>query len=133
MAFILLLEDNELRIERFEEHFAGHELHIHRTTTSFLNELAKGDQWDYIFLDHDLGKESMQDPNEQNTGMEAVRWMENNQAWAGTIIVHSWNSSAAGQMVKRLQKEGYDVKRWPYDPEDMDRWHPPRLAWQRVG
>ncbi len=75
----------------------------------------------YLFLDHDLAGENVDQFNHEepdktipNTGMEVVAWLEDNPRKIYQIIVHSCNGYAAPVMEARLKKAGYSVVGCPF-------------------
>jgi len=67
-------------------------------------------EWDWVFLDHDLGGETYQNSEEFNTGMQVVREMIARRAEVHRVIVHSLNYYAAQTMVDLLKQYGYNAK-----------------------
>jgi hypothetical protein len=78
--------------------------------------------WHTVFLDHDLGGQSMVDSNREDCGMEVVRWMIRNRPIVKQVIVHSWNTPAARRMVEDLQRKSYYAR---YSPFGEDGWSKP--------
>lgn len=70
-------------------------------------ELLPTEDWDYAFLDHDLGWEIYQDSQEFNTGMQVVRYIIDNPQNVQHFVVHSLNYSAALSMVSLLREREY--------------------------
>jgi hypothetical protein len=77
-------------------------------------DALKGNEWDIMCLDHDLGGETYVDSDNKNTGMEVVRWIVANKPKIGQIFVHSYNVGAAHVMAQDLSKAGYAVVRAPF-------------------
>jgi hypothetical protein len=94
---ILILEDDGSRVNTFIEKFYIHDLTIIENSYDAIDLL---DQivFDHIFLDHDLG-----DNNGSGSDISAFLQSHpsnsNNQA---NIIIHSWNSPAAKNMLKDI-------------------------------
>ena len=57
--------------------------------------------YDFIFLDHDLGNQSYVNSSEENTGAEVARWMRDCLV-TGEVIVHSFNPAGADYMMAEL-------------------------------
>jgi hypothetical protein len=72
------------------------------------------EDWDWVFLDHDLGGKEAADPADPDTGMEVVRWIIDNHPNIGKIIVHSLNKSAGQLMASKLHDAGYWVLWVPF-------------------
>jgi CheY-like chemotaxis protein len=83
------------------------------TAEECIAELGKR-QWDYVFLDHDLGGEVYVDTAEKNTGSEVVRWIGKHRPQIGQIVVHSCNYDAAMYMVIDLIAAGYEAWAIPW-------------------
>jgi CheY-like chemotaxis protein len=106
MAKFLILEDSMQRIETFGEKIclSQHDV-IFVTTAQEAVERLSSEQFDVIFLDHDLGGEVYVDPSNENTGSGVVRWMLKNVQLVGSpdIVVHSMNTPTAQAMVADLK------------------------------
>lgn len=111
---ILFLDDNTERLasaERFISKVMSvpKESEIGLTTTA--NDTIDAIQTyvpQILFLDHDLGGEVYVDSGREDCGMEVVRWLVGNfQENIKVIIVHSWNTVAGEEMVKKLRDAGY--------------------------
>jgi hypothetical protein len=75
--------------------------------------LSKQD-WDLVFLDHDLGGEIYSDQKNTNTGSEVVRWIIQNRPKIKQVIVHSLNGPARIAMCYDLKNAGYNVLDYPF-------------------
>lgn len=67
-----------------------------------------------IFLDHDLGGVTYQDPKELNSGSEVVRWIVANKPELIRIVVHTCNTVQGPRMVEDLQRAGYEAVWIPF-------------------
>jgi hypothetical protein len=69
----------------------------------------ENEEFDFLFLDHDLGGEVMVSTEREDTGSEVVRWMVQ-QNWTNkpAIIIHSLNTPAARSMQAALKEGGFD-------------------------
>lgn len=79
--------------------------------------------WDFVFLDHDLDGEIYVDESNVNTGSEVVRWVVDNKPKVGMFIVHSLNEPARANMVSKLCSAGYFVQGIPFinlRPDSVD-------------
>lgn len=72
--------------------------------------------FDIICLDHDLGGKTFVDSDNEDCGMEVVRYLVSRRTTppAKQIIVHSWNAPAADRMVSDLRNAGYEVAHEPF-------------------
>jgi len=100
---ILILEDDENRIEWFLKTFAPHELRIERVATGAIHAIRE-EKFDHIFLDHDLGVIAA-------TGMWVAKYMARHPKLAGEakITIHSVNIDGAKNMLSVL-KEDHKVR-----------------------
>lgn len=105
---ILFLDDSKERTKFFLSRVPSAKTFL--SASKIINELAKGEKNDIIFLDHDLGHQMFQDSNEENCGMAVVRWIVKNNPIIKNIIVHSLNFDAAMEMVNKLKNAGYKAR-----------------------
>jgi len=102
---VLILEDDVNRVERFKEKLVGHELFI----TQFpkvANRWLEEQEFDFIFLDHDLEEESQGTDNnfDVGTGLEVANFL-GRKPYLSTnaqIIVHSLNSGGSTRMIQAM-------------------------------
>ena len=102
---ILIVEDNDIRIDQFNRIFEGFNVDIVKTAGEGIDMVNKK-TYDYIFLDHDLGV----DPDTGNqtdrvflrsgkgTGYEVARAIPISINNDSTVIVHSWNVVGASNI-----------------------------------
>jgi hypothetical protein len=105
---ILFLDDCPQRTKKFRS------LVPSATTVSTAQEcidLLRTKEWDWIFLDHDLGGETYQDSQEFNTGMQVVREMISEPVIVKQVVVHSLNYDAARTMISLLRESNYTTIR----------------------
>jgi hypothetical protein len=88
----LFLDDSEPRIARFLREFPGST--IVRSAEEAKSLLALQD-WDEVWLDHDLGGERFVDPARPDSGSEVVRWILKVSPPVKRFIVHTCNEAAA--------------------------------------
>lgn len=106
---VLFLDDNPVRKRMFKSS-------VPFATCCALSStcitLLESEDWDYLFLDHDLGGQTFVDSSREDTGMEVVRWLAQREPRKPLkrIIVHSFNVPAANRMVATLKNLGYDVR-----------------------
>ena len=109
---ILVLDDDHGRLKIFRKNIEER-LHVFNanyveTSKDAIDCLALNPDYDYIFLDHDLGVEGH--PNgtgmiwdDGNNGMLVVDWLiNNNYSKVSNIIIHSWNIVRAREMEQKL-------------------------------
>lgn len=91
----------QFRIKAFKKKFIGHVVKWVRTAEQAIDELANND-WDVLFLDHDLGGEIYVDSG-PGTGYEVAVWLEKNpDRQPPQIFLHSLNSVGRQNMQAAL-------------------------------
>lgn len=117
---VLILEDDPTRMLAFERRFKettsaeitfDHVDNVHNAI-----KMLKKNDYDMIFLDHDLGGETFVATNETNTGSELARWMSVNRDsfnFSGPILIHSFNPQGAEYMLHTLKSEFKEVFKVP--------------------
>lgn len=105
---ILVLEDNSIRIEKFKQLFKNQELFISDNVKEALNICLVQD-FQVMFLDHDLGNAIWVDSNEENTGYQFIKKLIERQLQKNSLIyIHSMNPIGANKMLNLLLDNGYD-------------------------
>lgn len=98
---ILILEDNKERCKIFRKELVGHEYFITEFASEAIEKLTES-EWDYLFLDHDLGGEVFVTKTE-NTGYQVALWLEEHkERHPKTIYLHSMNSNGRARMKQAL-------------------------------
>jgi CheY-like chemotaxis protein len=118
---IFVLDDSPLRLAAFRRHFEReHDAQTAQTAKAAIELLSLQD-FDLIFLDHDLGGKPPEyygqdcDPSHPNTGSEVIRWMQSNPK-PRNVVVHSRNSIVVVGMIEKLQTiEGTACQSIPFD------------------
>lgn len=112
---ILVLEDDENRIAKFKSWFIGCNLYITHLADR-ANELIQEENFDMIFLDHDLEEDhykTWQDPSivHENTGYKTALFLENNPEYCkdAEIIIHSLNPYGSSKMAQALSTRNAKV------------------------
>ena len=108
---ILFLDDDHHRIKQFRSKVPS--ATIVETAQDCIEQIKK-QGWDMVFLDHDLGGEVYADSGREDTGMEVVRCIAENQPDIGTVVVHSGNEPARKEMVLKLRDAKYRVIDMPF-------------------
>jgi CheY-like chemotaxis protein len=115
---ILILDDSQARLDIFKKNIEQklkvlNSTDYAKTAKEAIEFLRANSDYDYIFLDHDLGGLQME-WEEDNCGMNVVDWMvRNHYPKTPSVIVHSWNILRGQEMLKRLQDKGYSVIQHP--------------------
>lgn len=105
---VFILEDNQERIKKFKELFKNQELFIFDNVEDALKSCQKN-EFNVMFLDHDLGGEIWVDSHKENTGYKFVyRLIWNNLQKNTLIYIHSMNPIGANKMLNLLLDNGYD-------------------------
>lgn len=102
---ILLLEDDIKRITEFRQRFLSipHKQIFYTDTAQTCIELLKSEEFDLIFLDHDLGGKVFVDINEKNTGSEVARYISQNPLNSNPIIIiHTLNPVGGKYMIDTI-------------------------------
>lgn len=99
---ILIVEDNEFRIKKFRSCLLNHDFHIAISANDAI-EYLKNNQYDLIFLDHDLGGLEMIDSNFYNTGYTVAKYMAANDIEC-EVIIHSLNPVGAKNIQSIIPK-----------------------------
>jgi CheY-like chemotaxis protein len=109
---ILILEDNKNRNIIFRRNLIGHAVTITDDVRELKNHLLS-QEWDVLFLDHDLGGEVYVDSGREDTGCEAARWLHNNPNRVPEIIfIHSLNENGSKEIKKLVPSAVYSPGIW---------------------
>jgi hypothetical protein len=85
------------------------------TVPECIRRLAEN--WDEIHLDHDLGGRTYVDTNENDCGMEVIRWIctqPRTHLRPTLFVVHTHNSLAGLLMVLQMRSRGYKAEFRPF-------------------
>jgi CheY-like chemotaxis protein len=110
---VLILEDDPSRQNTFLNAYPG--AIIVDSAVTAIERL--GEEWDLIFLDHDLGRGSMPDSGREDCGYEVVRHILEHQPQhlrGARFIVHSANPIRSRIMAEDLQRAGYATEHKPF-------------------
>lgn len=107
---ILILEDDLERIKHFGKKLK--QVFDFSDDAKVAIEWLKKDEYDYIYLDHDLGGEQMA-WDEENCGMTVAKYIEQNPLPKKTkVIIHSFNVYRAQQMQRIIPGSLYIPGVW---------------------
>lgn len=116
---ILFLDDRSKRIHSALDKFKVYDLTIVTNVTECLRFLSN-EEWDIVYLDHDLGGHEFMDTNSHECGMEILRYIDRT-GWPvdkkkPRFVIHSSNSFAAMAMEEYLKEMDFSVgrERWEY-------------------
>jgi len=114
---MLFLDDRTKRIEVVRDVYKTFNVTIVVNVKECFRHLQRRN-WDVVSLDHDLNGCDFEDPDNSNTGMEVVRYIEKTgwppQLTKPSFWVHSSNLFAAHLMVVTLSEMGFDVCHKPF-------------------
>lgn len=102
---MLFLDDEDWRHRLADERYGQRFDVFHCRTVAQVRASLHHDKFDVVSLDHDLA--------ERLTGMHAVEALCEMPQFKrpDTVVVHSWNVSAADMMVFKLERNGFRVVR----------------------
>jgi CheY-like chemotaxis protein len=103
---VFILEDFDIRIERFKKMFMDCELTVCKTADEAISILEKDLAFDLFLLDHDLGERIFVSIEDENTGSRVAKFLSDKDV-KGQIIVHSCNPIGAKNMLYYLPKATY--------------------------
>jgi len=107
---ILLLEDNQIRIEKFKQLFKNQDLFIFgNIKDAYLACISN--YFPVLFLDHDLDNQVWVNSNEENTGYQFIKMLienSNHQVKNSLFYIHSMNPGGANRMLNLLLDNGRD-------------------------
>lgn len=106
---ILFLDDETVRHDGLGAMYLGHEIWHAYNLSQFLHQLQKGDRFDVVSFDHDLG--GKHDGND--CAHEMLRVLPVDQ-WPHECWVHSWNPVGAERIMRTLIASGIPTKRRPF-------------------
>lgn len=114
MLFVLMLEDDRERIQRFRailrRHDGGVEVGIHRTAGEFIAAFGRLESPpSLIALDHDLFTDHESDPD-PGDGRDVARYLAERRPMC-PVLIHSSNAPAADSMLFTLRDANWEVDR----------------------
>ena len=120
MMRILVLEDMEPRKLQFKGQHGHHYLKIVETPQECIKELEEN-EWDWLFLDHDLGGEVFC-PSDEKSGYAVACWLEEHpDKKPEYIVVHTENTAGRDKMMAALPESKWIQWAWLFDVEDMEK------------
>jgi hypothetical protein len=103
---ILILEDDINRVKKFRDNLQyGCDVLMVFDEVDECIEALRNREWDYLFLDHDLGgKVYVPSDGEEKTGWHVAKWLsENEDKMPEQIIVHSLNEGGRKNIMSLLK------------------------------
>lgn len=101
MAKILILEDDQNRIQFFKEKLKKHDVYFFDNVEEAKMSIELMGPFDTFFLDHDLDDNIYVKSEEKNTGYQLAKFMHEKKIEA-QIIIHSMNPIGAQNMKNLL-------------------------------
>jgi len=94
---ILVLDDDETRLTIFKRNLIGHVVDCVKTAENAIEKLS-GEEYNALFLDHDLGGRVLV-PSGPGTGYEVAQWLaEHADRQPEMIFIHSFNPVGSNNM-----------------------------------
>ena len=117
---ILILDDDQRRLDQFQQRLIGHVTCCVKTSKETIQKLSE-DLWHVLFLDHDLGGTTYA-PSGPGTGYEVAKWLsEHENRKPDQIIIHSFNAPGSKNMRALLPEAFYNPGAWIN--RDMGFWN----------
>ena len=114
---VFLLDDDRRRHRWFATRFKGDVIDVAHDVRE-ARELLAANNYDAIFLDHDLHPEHYESttPDDERTGYAIAVWLAANPDLqrASTILVHTRNADGAMRMVEELRRAGRSAEFVPF-------------------
>ena len=114
---VFLLDDDTSRHDWFAKRFRGDTLDV-AVEPERAVELLASNNYDAIFLDHDLLPEHYyaEDFDDERSGYAVARWLASHtdHQTASTVIVHTRNADGAMRMVEMLRAAGRNAEYVPF-------------------
>jgi hypothetical protein len=105
---LLILEDNLERINKFKLLFKNQDLYLCQSA-QIAKDACLLNNFNVLWLDHDLDGKQWEDSQKENTGYTFVKWLVDNELQKDALIyVHSMNPIGANKMLNYLKDNGYD-------------------------
>jgi CheY-like chemotaxis protein len=94
---VLVLDDSLERLKMFRQNLIGHSVTTVETSKDAIMKLSQND-YEYLFLDHDLGGKAFVKSGE-GTGFEVAVWLSKHpERKPRQIVIHSFNPTGAQNM-----------------------------------
>ena len=106
---IFILEDNPERMHYFSGIMINESLVITNNVEQGI-KILQNEKFNYIFLDHDLGRQVYVASDDKNTGHYLCKHMHKSLNTDTPIIIHSWNENGVKNMINTLENNGHTGK-----------------------
>jgi len=103
---ILILEDNEYRIDTFTIELKGHDID-HTDNVEICKNRIRTTKYDLIFLDHDLGGEIFVDSDVEQTGYHVAKIIPYSINRNTKVIIHTHNPPGGTKMKEVIGENAF--------------------------
>ncbi len=100
---LFILEDDAQRMKLFNEWFKDHEI-THAEHAKEAIALLAANEYDIIFLDHDLGGRTYVNSADPDTGYQVAKTIPEGPNDTTPVVVHSMNENGAKNIMSVLIK-----------------------------
>ena len=107
---VFVLDDMEVRLEWFRTRLCHKYKAIvvtAKTVSEAITCFEMHNDFDAIFLDHDLGERAFVDSSDPETGFQVAKYIRDNNINAKLIVVHSLNYGGAMNILSVLPSAKY--------------------------
>ena len=105
---ILVVEDDDMRIQWFKTEFAEFNLKVVKTAQAGIS-YVENEKFDIIFLDHDLGDRIFVSSEDPNTGYQVAKAIVNSINSKTPIVVHSYNPVGVKNILSVLKDTAVSI------------------------
>lgn len=122
---ILVLDDDDVRHERFKDYFRGHEVSHVYTVDGAITALIGDPVFDFAFLDHDLNDYHHKSLHNDGgygkvelNGVDVASFIArilDVEKRPREVVVHSWNPAGARSMINILRDASIKTHQWVFD------------------
>ena len=110
---ILVVEDDARRAAWFVHEFAEHDLVLVNTAREAI-AILKFCQFEFLFLDHDLGNRTFVKTGDENCGQRVADFLAGEMDPPPNVVIHSWNPEGAETMLETLRRAKLPVRQVPF-------------------
>jgi len=113
---ILILEDDQNRINLFQKHLIGHEVVVTDKVDECIDYLKEGG-FHFLFLDHDLGgRVYVESGGDEPTGYDVAKWLSETEENIFILhtIVHSLNEWGRKNILGLLKDSKFNASEIPF-------------------
>lgn len=116
MMRLLILEDNQDRIEKFKILFKNQDVCFCKTVEDAIILVAWYRDFDILWLDHDLEGKVWENSYKEETGYQFVKWLVRKEMCKNSLVyIHSMNPVGANLMLNYLRDNAYNAIWVPFN------------------